>query len=348
VYHLVDPAGDQDIACDGPAADSTEVSGGTQPGGEGTTVHTVICPEPSGHATYNTGSIVRGWIDSSVVSDADDIGASSNENPLEAADVSASGNSAGPDLASVIFAPDALVNADAVAFLFDENVDAGIGGPFAIYNTAGDESPNGAPFCSRSTENSSIVICGYPDGTLSGDTFVGGNVGSGAVTDLQGITGLGDEAGATPSAGPSRTSGKTDGPDLTGVAITSKTSPLGTTTFPVTYTFDEDTDDALFDISLLHLYTSDGIQLTCIDLTGGDPTTTNAGVMALRGEDADNTVTCTKYEVSSSGDDATAAQVHAAVVGTVDFGAVDDESTTNSDVNPEGAELTTGTSGTPA
>jgi putative cell wall-binding protein len=355
-YQLVTTNNDL-IQCTGPAEDSTTVSGGTVPGGEGTTVHTVLCNEPPLGATFSTASIVRGVVLTNTVDDTDTFSAPGN--PTQAADVSANGNSDGPSLDGVIFAPDATAGVDTVAFLFNEAVTptpnaAG----FAIYDVNGNEL---APAfgASRSTENSSVVIAVYPDGTLSTAVYVGGNVDTGAVTDLQGEVGRADEVGTTPSAGTARTSGKTDGPDLTSVAITRGTSPFGNPTATATYTFDEDTADNAdlgavagenntqggeeVVVSGLHLYTADGIRLDCTATSA----TSSDTQLSERSEDADNTVTCISFVVGGTATAATVAQIASATAGTVEAGAVADEAA-GGDTNPEGHEVTTGGSGTPA
>jgi putative cell wall-binding protein len=355
-YQLVTTNNDL-IQCTGPAEDTTTVSGGTVAGGEGTTVHTVLCNEPPLGATFSTASIVRGVVLTNTVDDTDTFAAPGN--PTQAADVSASGNSDGPSLDGVIFAPDATAGVDVVAFLFSEAVTAApVAANFAIYDVNGNEL---APAfgAARSTENNSVVTAVFPDGTLSTAVYVGGNVDTGAVTDLQGEVGRADEAGTTPSAGTARTSGKTDGPDLTGVAITRGTSPFGNATATATYTFDEDTADNAdlgavagenntqggeeVVVSGLHLYTADGIRLDCTATSA----TSSDTQLGERSEDADNTVTCISYVVGGTATAATVAQIASATVGTVEAGAVADEAA-GGDTNPEGHSVTTGGSGTPA
>ena len=361
------------VACFGPAAgDNDTPSGGTIGGGNGTTTISVTCNEtgvdlvtgtsgePTG-AHFAASDIARGFVSEGAVEDS--TGTSPNANPAEAADVSNGGNSSGPDLATAVFAPDAVADSDTVAYVFDEAVEPGTipfgtimvyatGGLFGIYDDSGNQVQANA--CTRSTENNAIVLCFYDDGELGSASYVGANVDNGAIDDLQGITNGGDEVAVSPSNGGVKTSGRTSGPDLTGVKINTVTSPLGSTTYTATYTFDEDTSDdvANYDAGSFHLYTPDGIDLIC------DPTDDNAAfgtattgdanaTLTARSEDTDNTVTCNKFVLAS--DDtvtATTAQVHSAVVGTVDDSAVYDESDT--DANPIGAELTTGGNGTAA
>jgi putative cell wall-binding protein len=338
------------VSCLGPAGGTNNASGGTVTGGNGTTVFTVLCDEPTAGATLTAAQFSRGTVTAGVVSDASTGG---NVNPLQAADLSNSGNSDGPDLALITFAPDAAALSDSVAFVFDEAVTAApTASGFAIYTTTGSEL---APLAvTRSTENNAIVIASYADNTLSGASYVGGNVDPAAVTDAQGVAGAADEVGAAPSQTTSGTSGKTDGPDLTSVTISSVTSALGTVTYRAAFTFDEDTGDIATNtgagvaedvvLDRLTLVLADGIRLDCAPTTGLDPVS-SSNALAARNEDADNTVTCVSFVVESSGAAATQAQVGSAVVGVVDAGAVDDE-TAGGDTNPEGYELTTGGTGT--
>jgi len=359
------------IQCFGPAnADTDTPSGGTSPGGNGTTTITTTCDENGGDlvsgtsgeptgAHFAASDIARGFVAQSVVQDS--TGVSPNENPAEAADVSNSGNSSGPDLASAVFAPDAVADSDTVAYIFDEAVEPGtVPGPggalfyttaslFGIYDDTSNQVQANAFSCTRSTENNAIVLCFFNDGELSSASYVGANLDNGAVTDLQGIDGGGDEVAVAPSNGGVRTSGRTSGPDLTGVKINTVTSPLGSTTYTATYTFDEDTsnDSADYTSDGFHLYTPDGIQLDCnsdVDAAFGSAGTGDASTtLDNRSEDADNSVTCNSFVVASDSTAATASQIHSAVVGTVDDDVVLDQS--GDDVNPIGAELTTGGNG---
>jgi putative cell wall-binding protein len=340
-YHLVTTNNDL-IQCTGPAEDSTTASGGTVPGGEGTTTHTVLCNEPPLGATFSTSSVVRGYVDANTVDDADTFAAPGN--PLQAAEVSAAGNSDGPSLDLLVFAPDATAGVDIAAFIFSEGVQAAplVAANYGIFDTDGNTMAPAA--VSRSTENSSAVSAVYADNTLSSAVFVGGNVMPGAATDLQGEVNRGDEVGASPSAGPSRTSGKTDGPDLEAVVLNPGTSPFGNPTYTATFDLDEDTFDNedpgggvdATRMSGLHLYLPDGIQLNCTMLSA----TSNDTVLMDRTEDNDDKITCIQFFVDG-GAQATVAQIGSATVGTVEAGAIGDEAV-GGDSNPEGHSLTTG------
>jgi putative cell wall-binding protein len=363
-------------ACQGPlSTDTTTASGLAAPGGNGTTVITVNCVEPGGPSplpsTQHTAeSVARGWVRAGTVGTT---AAGANANPLEAADVANGGNSDGPDLVLAVFAPDAVAGFDVVGYIFDEEVLAGTGtsatyltsASFGIYSTTGAEvSATFTPAfalgsCSRSSESNATVTCLFADNTLSGATYVGANVDAGAVTEVSAgaLTNGNDEVGVAPSSGPTAaTGGTTDGPDLTSVAINTVVSPFGNTSYTVTYTFDEDTSDDGDDttpgaltaaddvvLNLMHLYTADGIRLDCDAVSGA---LTADAALAARTEDTDNAVVCSAFVVNGTAVAATQAQVRSAVVGTVEFGAVDDE-TVGGDVSPEGAELTSGGNGTP-
>jgi len=353
--------------CSGPASGSTTASGQAAPGGEGTTVITVNCAEPVSSVQHDATTIARGVVNAGAVATT---AGGVSPNPLEAADVSNGGNSTAPDLALVVFSPDALTGFDVVAYVFDQDITSTVTNGFKIYATDGVETS--ALGASRSTDpgGTATVIALYADGTLGAKTYVGGNVRPGSVTgSAQGAgTNAADEVGVSPSSTTANTAGRTDGPDLTAVTINAVTSGFGTTTYSVTYTFDEDTADTAtlagpttdaaagnssagedVILNLLHLYTADGLDFVCSQVAGAAPSVgvTNSSALANRDEDHDNTVTCDQFTLGAGGTAATQTQIRAGVVGTADFGAVDDE-TAGGDTNPEGAALTTGGNGTPA
>jgi len=362
-FHLVALDG-SDVVCTGPTSGSTTVpSGGTIAGGEGTTTFTVLCNEAVGAVHWDATMIARGYTKAAAVGDA--AGGGGNTNPLEAADVSNGGNSDGPDLSLAVFAPASdSTTADVVAYIFDEPVAPGTipsGGVlyyataanFGIYKTDGTTFSSWTA-CTRSTENNSTVLCLAPNGTINGSTFVGANVKASTVTDTDtpATANDADEVAVSPSGGSTAGADRTSGPDLTGVAENTVTSPFGTVSHTVTYTFDEDTADGSGAAvaadtnvpSLFHLYESDGIRLDCASFASS-ALTTSAATLAARDEDHDNTITCTSFVAAVGGAAATDTQVHSAVVGTVDAGAADGE-TVGSDGSPEGAALVEGTIGT--
>jgi len=356
------------------SANTADPSGLAAPGGSGTTTLTVNCAEPAGFpnnfvaSNFARGVVLQGAVASTA--------AGANLNPQQAANVT--GGSAGatdePDLTAILFAPDALVGADVVAFVYDEAVAAGgiVPGAHYIYSTTGAE--NNAAACSRSTDNNAIITCAFADNTLSGANYVGGGVrqGGAAAAD-DGALVAADEEATNPSAGPVTTTGRTDGPDLLSVTITRGTNPFGNPTATATFTFDEDTADTVTAalvtdnaaggnsatgenviLSLLHLYTADGIRLDCTSVSGGLGAAQDTAVLQNRAEDADHQITCTNFAVGGTTGGAnvttpaaTVTQVGNAVVGTVEYGAVDDEAA-GGDTNPEGHVVTTGGSGTPA
>lgn len=375
-YQLVSTVG-VTYQCNGPGADVTTASGLALPGGGGTTVHTVNCVEPVGSVQHTAENVARGAVLASVVATS---AAGANPNPVQAADVANGGNSDGPDLALVVFAPDAAVGTDVVGFIYDEEVTATVAaGGHGIYTTAGTE--NRAAACSRSTESNSTVTCAFADNTLAGATYVGANVRAGTVTEaaVGALTNQADEVGVAPSAGPAAAgAGLTDGPDLRSVTINTVVSPFGNTSYTATYVFDEDTADGSDEgalaatdnaaagnsstgenvvLRLLHLYTADGIRLDCSSLGA----TGSAAALAARTSDAtaEKAITCVSFQVGGTGTApfgvgggiagtaATPAQVQGAVVGTVDYGGVDDEAPAGGDTSPEGAVTTTGGNGTP-
>ncbi|HVM51550.1 MAG TPA: cell wall-binding repeat-containing protein, partial [Acidimicrobiales bacterium] len=299
-FHIVDNTG-ATFLCIGSAA--AVPSGQAAPGGSGTATLTVACEEPAGFpGNFAAANFARGYVDAGAVSATS---TPSGFNPLQAANVTGGTNgvTSRPDLTGIIFAPDAILNADVVAYLYDEAVQAGVTqGRHAIYNTAGTE--NLAAACSRSSDNNTIVTCAFADNTLSGANFVGGSVRAGGVLAADdGAANAADEEGASPSAGPTATTGRTDGPDLLSVTINRGTNIFGNPTATATFTFDEDTantasallatdaaaggNDSTGEnviLGLLHLYLADGIRLDCTSLSGGLGTAQDSSVLANRSE----------------------------------------------------------------
>jgi putative cell wall-binding protein len=373
------------FACLAPAAGTTTpASGLASPGGNGTTVITVNCVEPAASTQHTAENVARGTVATGSVATtsggavlnplqaADVANGGNSDGPDLALVVFSPDSVANRDVVAYIFDEDVRQAPD---------VDPGAGesflyttsSSFGIYDTSGAQRNNrgnaltltGNEVCARSGESNATVLCFFEDNTLAGATYVGGNVRAGAVTEIPAaaLTNGADEVGVSPSAGPSaQTTGRTDGPDLLTVAINTVVSPFGNTTYSATYTFDEDTADTANTTltatdaaaggndatgenvitQLLHLYTADGIRLDCNSL--GLPTSSE--VLAARTEDNDATVTCGSFIVGTGGAAATQAQIRSAVVGTVEYGAVDDEAA-GGDTSPEGAAITTGGNGTP-
>jgi hypothetical protein len=295
------------------------------------TTTTTTAPVPTSE------DIVRGYVDEGTVSsvnEANPTTSGGSRNPLQAADVSASGNSETPDLVSASIDQDAVVNGeqrDTITYTFDEAVTVGTVTRFRVYNfDASEQTPCTFPASeatpvqrSGSNTNQVVVICN--DGQLA--NAVGASVDDGAVnegTTTSPRPNQEDEVAVENPAG-----SRSTGPELVAVAYTASTDG-----FRLTYTFDEDVDVA--DSTKLRLYLADGAQLTC-----------GSGVATAGTTEAtDNTVTCTSYNQEGSAGAATAELVQRAVLGAVDNGAVRGQGTTGTaDENPEGAVAMSGGSG---
>jgi hypothetical protein len=166
---------------------------------------------------------------------------------------------------------------------------------------------------------------------LAPDVIVGGAVSQGAVVTVQNnLPNADDELGATPvaTAVTAQQPGNIDAPQLHSATFTS-------TTGSAVDTFDESLACASAGCSTLapglHWYDADGTQLTCAANAATIGTTT-----------ADDTVTCTSF-IQNGGSAATAAQMSAVVLATVDVGAVAGNPAgtaapaSNNFQNPEGA-----------
>jgi hypothetical protein len=241
---------------------------------------------------------------------------------------------------SVTFRPAAnTTDADQVLLTFDQALaTAPAGTAFTIYRANGStQAGTGTPVIN--TANTSQVLVNFANGALA--NAVGVIVAENAVTaTAEAAANRVDEegaAGSTATAG--RTAGRTAGPDLTGVSLAQGTDAFNNPSgFRATYTFDEDV--ALVNGTLFRLYQANGTSFTPSGCTVGDT------------EATDNTVTCTTVVAPAGA--TVSATIGSAVLGTVLQGAVGgvaSESLTvggasNGELNPEGAELTTGGTGT--
>jgi hypothetical protein len=186
------------------------------------------------------------------------------------------------------------------------------------------------------------------------DNAVGGNVDDNAVfaanadgtpaTTNGGVTpapgNQHDEEGvANTSTIPAQTPGRTADPDLVSVTLSQRADQFGNLQeFRATYTFDEAVQTAPT-ASEFSLYLADGtILLGSVCTTA--PTTSGAN-------QNNTTVTCTEFDGVATGttNGAQSARIGSATLGTVDNLAV--RALDNGDTNPEGAERTTGGTGTP-
>lgn len=351
-------AGANDIECAGPASGDGTVAGGTVAGGNGTTVITVICDNPGGTPGTVAGTaltadqVARGTVEENTVAettDNDTTNATNDENVEQAVDVSNGGNTFEPDLVSVSFTQGTGTTNDSAVFTFDQAVQ--ITNPNAFFAYGVDAEPiagtatqtNGTAGTGAGTQ----VLVTFPSQT-SLDGAVGGFVTDGAVTvpataTTTALPNEQDEVGvANTQANAAQTPGRTAGPDLTAVALSQATGPFGPGDYRATYTFDEDIADpsAITTDTSFYLFLADGTRLTADNCVVGTT------------EDTDNTVVCDSYTGFPAGTTESAA-IGSATLGTVDRGAVFGTGTATtvggvSDgvTNPEGAEFTTGGTGT--
>lgn len=350
------------------------------------------CQQTATSGTITTAAVARGFVDENTVSDAvqdkgsraaDTGGAGvnggggtfvategcdptlplgdpadecvGNLNPLQATDTpdAQSPGTPEPDLVSVTLTPgDATF--DSITYTFDETVQANpILAGFCFYDANGDQTcaaPGDTAI--RGNPADETVVVTFADGAL--DQAVGASVLDSTVRDINSNPNDEDEEGMANANQSATSAGRTDNPDLTGVAIAT-----GNAQFRATYTFDEDLDqsslsgseatqDPLGNPGNFSLFAADGtryVATACETRTAGEGSP--AGT-----ESTDNTVVCTAYAIAAANGTSTGVvptnlALFNSVVGTVDDGAVTEEGVSNGS-NPEGAELTTGGVGTPA
>ncbi len=275
-----------------------------------------------------------------------------------AADVSNGGNTFEPDLVSVQFIQGATTGtaaqqADSAIFTFDQEVDTAnpVAANFFVYTDDGTTFTGQTAVVNEQNQTQVLVTFDDPNATTASttavDRAVGGSVEDGAVTTeatatTVALTNEQDEVGQanTTATDGGQTAGRTDNPDLTGVSLAQGTNQFGSQTgFQATYTFDEAVDTTPT-AGGFFLYLADGTRLFGTNCTTGT-TTSGSG-------QNNNTVTCSAFDVAGGTTDATSAQIGSAVLGTVDSGAVTalDNTTQNAGSNPEGAEFTSGGTGT--
>jgi putative cell wall-binding protein len=190
----------------------------------------------------------------------------------------------------------------------------------------------------------------FEPGTLGGVGAVGGSVAAGSVytSNAPNIGNGDDELGAADSAATSVAPGSIDAPQLTSATVGSTTNGLGQTIYAPAWTFNQavclnttpcPTVTAVgqpLDEAAFHLYDADGTELTC-----------QAGTIGVGVGTGDNTVGCGNMVQGNSptgATSATAAQLAAVALATVDFNGVAGDTATginneaaSDNPNPEGA-----------
>jgi putative cell wall-binding protein len=305
--------------------DGTPLEGAAVVGGEGTQTLIIRFAED-----ITRTDIARGTVDpGAVTEETDNEGDGFDTNVLQAADVSNNGNTVVPDLVSVELREGAETGGDQALFTFDENVATADATAFQLYKV-GTQTVNGTGTAQINSANPQQVLVNFNEGAI--DNAVGGQVLDNAVAETTGgRTNQEDEVGvANTTTEPSRAAGRTAAPDLTGVALEARTDAFGNTEgVTATYTFDENV--ALIDQTDYQLYKAGGELL--------NPASCETGLAATPGDNTDdNTVICQFTNANDPG------EALAATLGTVDDGAAIDG---ESNASPEGAEFTTGGTGTP-
>ena len=338
-FHLVLPDGTV-LNGTGPTgatvANGGTAGGGTVPGGQGTTVITVVFVNNVSGVTLAATDVARGYADLNTVQDS----TATFGNESIVARVTNNGITTGPDLLSVAVAEAGSTNNstgfDQVLYTFDSAATTPVAANFVVFkSTAG--APVAASTAVAVTGQPNQVLASFPTSTLQD--------GAGAVALTGAIVGgKTDERGfVAPSASTSnRTPGQVTAPQLMTVALASTTDITNTTVFTATYTFDKSIGAVVLTAAqpaLFHLYDSNGNRLdgaTCAVPAGATATNT--------------VVVCSAFADTNSpaSTDTLQKKVGAATLGTVSVGAVTGNTAPNNFANPEGAAATTGGTGTPA
>jgi putative cell wall-binding protein len=328
-FHVI-LANGNDVLCTTPSTgDTLTPSGGTSPGGNGTTTITATCGDHPATPTtpYTSAQVARGTVDLDSVRATP---AATTGNPLEASDTPHTASTS-PRLVSATLVPSSTTTTGTILYTFDQPVGvAGANTAFHAYDSTGTQyTAVASPAVAPSTSNANQVAASFPNSVLA--VVIGASVDDTAVNNTTTGANQQDEVGVSNANSTSVTPGRTAGPDLVAVTITAIKDIFGTTTgYSASYTFDQNIGTASTAPTTtpgsFFLWDADGTKLTC-----GAP-------LVYSGTSSTTTVTCVNWGGATLG------QQQSAVLGTVAAGAVTD---TNGLKNPEGANATTGGSGTP-
>lgn len=291
-------------------------------------VVTVSCPDISGSTPITAANVARAVVASGVTGGTGT--GSPFTTPLESLNVTGTPpNTTGNDLSSVTLTPATTTGGQSTAtFTFTGPAIApGPGSNFQLFTQSGTVLAGTGTTTVGGTGNN-VVVVNFAGGPTAFNNVVGANVlASGGPTGIQpasfAVAGTGTAATAA---------GTVDAPQLTAVSLTKGTDPFSNTTYLVTYTFSQALATTGFTPGDFHLYQGDA--------TGTQVNPTSCAVSTT----ANTTVTC----LATSSTTPTATTVGTTVLGTVDAGAVTGAATTSGHTNPEGAQATTGGTGTPA
>jgi len=268
-YHIVLTDDSLAPACTGPAPGNLTPNGGNVPGGAGTTVITVSCPDPvaANNLLFNDvpitqAEVARMYLDPGTVEDS----VSLATNPLESAGTTATtGTFVAPDLTSASATPNTLYlggTVDEVLYTFDQPViDVALGDLDLFTQTGAELVGRATTFVSPYNTDQEEVLAIFPVGTLV--DVVGAFVPVGAVHGAVGedLPNQPESYGITGST----LVGSTNAPDLT-----SATLGAGTT---IVYTFDK--PPAAPVVGDFHLFIQTGLVVTEAGASGAVVTANN-------------------------------------------------------------------------
>ncbi len=239
-------------ACTGPLPGNANPSGGNAPGGVGTTVITVSCPNPVGtHNPAFTGvalsasEVARFYVAAGTLTDT----SGGPANPLESVGSTPTSGAAwvAPDLTSATATPNVVVagvTVDQITYNFDLPIFPPATTAFWLFTKTGASvHPTATTIASPYNGNQNAVLATYPAGTLT--NVVGTFLNAGAVQSAVGTN-------------------NTNQPQSYGVLGTIQTSPTSAPNFvsavkaganTVTYTFDKAPAAAF---ASFHVYLPDG------------------------------------------------------------------------------------------
>jgi putative cell wall-binding protein len=347
-----------ELACTGPAVgSSTPASGGTVPGGNGTTTLTIICPNIGavpGTTPMTAASIARAGQLADAVATAGsavcpvDGGLATSPtgtycNPTETA-VSPHVGSLSPDLVTVSIVPQSNGGlTDSIVETYDEPVAAGtiVDTDLGYYNTSGAEilsggaAINGVPAVVQNPADSAQLSINFAPGSTT--AAVGGVSLHGAVTGANNGNASRDDAlGASNPATTAEAPGSIAAPQLTGAAVLTSSNVFGVASDSILYTWSMNLAAPAPNALFLHAYDADGTELTCA--TGFAVNGAQGTIAALQ----PNQSICSSFTLAASGVADTppsAGQVASVVLANVDAGyATGATSTVGSGIdNPAGS-----------
>jgi len=329
-YHLVQPNGTV-IDCVGPAAGSATASGGTIPGGNGTTTITVECPDTNAGTAnaLSSGNLARAYVDAGTVKGTD---TAAKANPLEAFHFGQ--NTTLPDLVSaqVIAAgtgSNSSTTNDQVLYTFDQSVATATAGSFSVIQP--DTTTNVGQTATVGGTGSNQVLVTY-SGKVA-QTAVG-TIAAASATNPANRT---DELGLTPTSQTSTiTPGVVAAPQLQSVKMTTTTDAFGNKSYSLTYTFSQPIGATpTITAGAFHAYDANGQELTATNCTAPVGATTSNNQVVCGPVSAVNNGFAQGN--TTGGTAATTAMITGVTLGTVDAGAVTGSTAPTNNPNPEGA-----------